>query len=161
MSLHSVLLALSLLSPQVKTSGTPESAISPAQQAVLSPDAIYPQKPQDVTPSPDFLGWHGWTYLQGAPATLPKIYDSVGDWGDLKSRAAAIKTAKMSQWRMKIVIFTRVEADERDSSGVLREHRQTIESVQLAQIQAAIERLKGWVATKFDGRVALVPDVQV
>jgi len=153
-----VLLALSLLVPQAKSPSLVDTITTAPKQ--VSQD-LYPGKAPDAALPSDLMGWHGWSYLQGATAIEPKIYDSIGDWTEVKARADAAKTGKASQWRLKVVIFTRTESDDRDASLVLRERRLTIESVQLAQVQLALDRFRGWVSAKFDGRVAITPDVVI
>ena len=140
-----MLLALSLLHGQVNS----------------QPGSLFPPKPQDAVVSADFSSWHGWTYLQGAPSTWPKIYETSGDWTEVQERFLGIKPEKPAVWRMKVVIFTRLQSDGRDASGVLREHRATIESVQLAQVRVALLRFNAYVAAKFNGAVTINPDIQI
>jgi len=122
---------------------------------------LFPPKPAAPVVGADFTGWHGWSYLQGAPSVWPNTYETSGDWSDIEMRLSALKPTKPSVWRMKVVIFTRIESDGRDAAGVLRERRGTIESVQLAQIRVALLRLNAYAATKFDGEVSINQDVQV
>ena len=95
--------------------------------------ALFPPKPVDVAAPGDFMNWHGWAYLHGAAATWPKIYETSGDWTAIQAKYLAISaqpqgaaSAKTPEWRLKVVVFTRAESDERDASGVLRELRGTI-----------------------------------
>ncbi|MDR3692802.1 MAG: hypothetical protein P4L46_25710 [Fimbriimonas sp.] len=154
-TLSPVLLALALTFPQGKS---PD--LSPGSSSIV-PQEVFPKINHAPQAPMDYLSWRGWGYLQGAPAVAPDVYDSVGDWTEVKNRIDSLKSGKASIWRLKVVIFTRTESDDRDASGVLREHRATIESVQLARVQSAIDRFVGWVSQKFDGRVAVVPDIQI
>ncbi len=161
MTLNTALWALMVLTHQPQTSGSPTSPSVLQEQKGTTDDAVFPGKLQSAVMPAEFLGWRGWTYLQGAPSVEPTPFDSIGDWTDVRAKISGIKAEKPPSWRMKIVIFTRLQADERDSAGVLREQRQTIESVQLAQIQTAIQRFSGWVTAKTNGHLSVVPDVQV
>jgi|GEM_PF-1016361 len=157
MTLPILLLALAQPGLQAKPSG--ESASS--APLIQKQEVVYPGK-QELAPAPnDYLSWRGWSYLQGASPSVPALYDSVGDWTEIKSHIATARDPKCASWRCRFVIFTRVESDERDSKGILREHRQTLESVQLSHVQASIERLRGWVSARFGGKVELLPDVQI
>ncbi len=152
-------LAFALLAQQAQPQEAGSPTATSQTQSAMSPDAFFPAPPVE-TLTPELLGWRGWSYLQGAPAVAAKPFESEGDWTALKAKWATIKPAKTAVWKIRFVIFTRTESDDRDANGVLREHRQTLESVQLAQVQAAIERFKAWTTTKFDGRVTIVADVQ-
>jgi len=145
MILLPVFLALAIQTPQ----GNPQSG------------SLFPEKPQEPAIAANFTSWHGWSYLQGAAPVWPKIYKTSGDWSDIQAHFTALKPGKPSVWHLKVVIFTRTEVDGKDANGVLREHRGSIESVQLAKIRIALLRFNAYVAAKFDGAVTIVPDVQV
>lgn len=119
---------------------------------------LFPPVPQN--PAVDVVGWHGWSYLQGAQPTWPKEYETIGDWTDIQSKFVALKPGKPSPWHLKVVIFTRTELDGRDARGVLREQRGTIESVQLAEIRTALLRFGAYVAAATNGAINIVADVQ-
>ena len=145
MILPITLLALSALSAQANSQG----------------NQLFPPKPQPLAPAANFMDWHGWAYLNGAPGSWPALYSTVGDWSDIQSKYTSLHQTKPSLWHIKLVVFTRTESDGRDSNGILREHRATIESTQLLQVTQAIQRFNAYVAAKFNGQVILAPDLEV
>ena len=159
MSFPTMFLAFALLAQQAQPQEAGSQSATLQTPTTMSPDTFFPAKPVD-TLAAEVLGWRGWSYLQGLPGAAPKPYESDGDWTNLRTKWSSIKPPRSAIWKTKFVIFTRIESDDRDAKGVLREHRQTLESVQLAQVQAAIERFKAWITTRFDGHVTLIADIQ-
>ena len=145
MILSPTLFVLSLLSAQAKPDSGPH----------------FPDKPQESASLAKLVDWHGWAYLNGAPAVWPKIYETSGDWSGIQAKYVGLKVVSPTVWHLKVVIFTRTELDGRDLTGVLRERRGTIESSQLAQIREALDRFQAYVLAEYDGAVKIVPDIQV
>src|SRR5438046_2494195 len=81
----------------------------------------WPAAPAVAPPSPDLVGWRGWTYLGGTPGKVESKFLAGYDWSQVQSAYDAAKgAASPVLWHARFVVLERTESDFRDASGVLR-----------------------------------------
>ncbi len=129
-------------------------------QAAGQADVKFPGIPQEQTSLIKLTDWHGWTYAAEGKTVWPRPYDAGLDWSDVQKHVAS-KGGTQAIWHLKVVVFTKTEADGRDSRGILRQKRATIESSQLLQIRESVARLEALVAAQTDGAIKVVTDLQI
>lgn len=120
------LVALAVLFPQ-------QGATAPAAKPSLLP------APKAEAPSSDLLNWRGWGYLKGVAGTESSLYGTPGDWSALNSLKPVPDGTP--QWRVKVIVFRNLVRGGRDSLGLLRTDRETIEDGQIAEVRRAVQRL--------------------
>jgi len=131
--------------------------IAPALLALVAFASPAAQGGAPDIPTQEFLGWRGWTYLAGAAPAVANLYPSTAD---PTAPAPPALTADAVTWRVKVVVFRSVERVGRDTAGILRSDRETIEDVQFGPLKASLQRLAANVQAASAGKIKLDVNIE-
>lgn len=115
-------------------------------------------------PGTALIAFNGWNYLVGDKGALLGRMKGMGGWGDVQalySEAKAKFTDATPAWRLKAVVFTRLDDLDVSKEGVLRQRRYTLEDSMVDRALRSLARCCATIEAYAGGRFRVVPDVEI